>query len=615
MRKQTENFQAETKELLNLMVNSIYTNKEIFLRELISNASDAIDKLKFNALTNTELTKDDTDYKITITPNKDTKTLVIQDNGIGMTFDEVKENIGTIAKSGSKAFIEKFKEAKENESLDIIGQFGVGFYSAFMVADKITLVTKSPLAETYVLWSSNGDGSYEIEEIEKDESLKRGTKIILNMKEDALDFLEEYRLTSLVKKHSNSIKYPIFMNEKRLNEEKPIWKMAKEELTDEKYNEFYKNTFYDFEDPLMHFHFKVQGSLEYTALLYVPKRTPMDFYTRDYKRGLALYSKNVFIMDKAEKLIPEYFSFVKGVVDTDNLSLNISREILQQNDELDKIAKNIEKKISTEFQKLIKEDREKYITLWEAFGRSIKFGVQDMYGIHKDKLKDLIIFKSSFEEENKDNKDKYTTLKEYVSRMKEDQKEIIYVSGDNLELLKSLPKVKALKEKGIEVLYFTDRIDEFTIKALSEYEGKQFKSVNDAEFEDDNSENKEEKENLVKENKPLLDRIKNILGEKIAEIKLNNNLGSGAVALSSKGNISLDMEKTLSSLPGNENIKAEKVLELNPNHPLFNKIKDSDDESLSDIIYILYNEALVMEGFTMDNPVEFSDKLNKILSK
>ena len=608
MRKQTENFQAETKELLNLMVNSIYTNKEIFLRELVSNASDAIDKLRFRALTDTELLKDGSDFKITIAADKENKTLTICDNGIGMTFDEVNENIGTIAKSGSKAFIEKFKEAKENSEIDIIGQFGVGFYSAFMVADKITLLTKSPLSELTVLWSSNGDGSYNIEETENSNDLKRGTKIILHMKEDALDFLEDYKISSLIKKHSNSIKYPIFMGEKKLNDEKPLWKMDKKDITEEQYNEFYKHTFYDFEDPLLHFHFKVQGSLEYTALIYVPKRTPMDFYSRDYKRGLQLYSKNVFIMDKAEKLIPEYFSFMKGIVDTDNLSLNISREILQQNDELEKISKNIEKKITTELQKLIKEDREKYITLWEAFGRSIKFGVQDMYGIYKGKLKDLLIFKSSFE-------DKYVTLKEYVERMKEDQKEILYVSGENIEVLKSLPKMKVLKDKGLEVLYLTDRIDEFTIKALMEYDEKQFKSINASDFELDDEKTKEEKENLAKENKPLLERIKNLLGEKIAEVKLNNGLGSGAAGLSAKGEISLEMERTLSEIPGNENIKAEKILELNPNHPMFEKIKNSDDETLKDLIYILYNQSLMIEGFPMENPVEFADKVNKILSK
>lgn len=609
MRKQTENFQAETKELLNLMVHSIYTNKEIFLRELISNASDAIDKLKFKALTDTELLKDGSDFKITISADKDNKTLTICDNGIGMTFEEVNENIGTIAKSGSKAFIEKFKEAKENSDIDIIGQFGVGFYSAFMVADKITLFTKSPASDVTVTWSSNGDGSYNIEEIENSNDLKRGTKIILQMKEDALDFLEDYRISSLVKKHSNSIKYPIFMGEEKLNDEKPIWKLDKKDITDEQYNEFYKHTFFDYEEPLLHFHFKVQGSLEYTALIYIPKRTPMDFYTRDYKRGLQLYCKNVFIMENAESLIPEYFSFMKGVVDTDELSLNISREILQQNTELDKIAKNIEKKISSELQKLLKEDKEKYITLWEAFGRSIKFGVQDMYGIHKDKLKDLLIFKSSLD-------DSYTTLKDYVSRMKEDQKEILYVSGENIEVLKSLPKMKVLKDKGLEVLFLTDRIDEFTLKTLMEYEGKSFKSINASDFDLDDDETKKEKENLAKENKPLLERIKNLLGEKISEVRLNNNLGNGAAGLASKGEISLEMEKTLSQIPGNENVKAEKILELNPNHPVFEKIKNtSNDEELKDLIYILYNQSLLIEGFSIENPVEFAEKISKVLAK
>ena len=609
MRRQTENFQAETKELLNLMVHSIYTNKEIFLRELISNASDAVDKLRFKALTDTELLKDGNDFKITISADKDNKTLIICDNGIGMTFDEVNENIGTIAKSGSKAFIEKFKEAKENSDIDIIGQFGVGFYSAFMVADNITILTKSPASDLTVKWSSNGDGSYNIEEIENSDDLKRGTKIILHLKDDETEFLEDYKISSLVKKHSNSIKYPIFLKDERLNDEKPIWKMDKKDITDEQYNEFYKHTFYDFEDPLLHFHFKVQGSLEYTALIYVPKRTPMDFYTRDYKRGLQLYCKNVFIMDKAENLIPEYFSFIKGIVDTDELSLNISREILQQNTELDKIAKNIEKKISAELQNLLKNDREKYITLWEAFGRSIKFGVQDLYGIYKDKLKDLLIFKSSLE-------DKYVTLKEYIERMKEDQKEILYVSGENIDVLKSLPKMKVLKEKGLEVLFLTDRIDEFTIKALAEYEGKQFKSINDSDFDIDDAETKKEKENLAKKNKTLLERIKNLLGDKVAEVRLNNNLGNGAAGLASKGEVSLEMEKTLSQIPGNENIKAEKILELNPNHPVFEKIKNAEDEeTLKDLMYILYNQSLLIEGFTIENPVEFAEKISKVLAK
>ncbi|NME35094.1 MULTISPECIES: molecular chaperone HtpG [Fusobacterium] len=610
MRKQTENFQAETKELLNLMIHSIYTNKEIFLRELISNASDAIDKLKFKSLTDTELLKDSKDFKIEIKIDKEKNQLIIEDTGIGMTFEEVNENIGTIAKSGSKAFIEKFKEAKENEQLDIIGQFGVGFYSAFMVSSDITLYTKSPYSDVTIKWASKGDGTYEIEEIENLEDLKRGTRIILTINEESKEFLEDYKIRTIVKKHSNSIKYPIYFGEDKLNDETPLWKKDKKDITEEQYNEFYKNTFYDHEDPLLHLHLKVQGSLEYTALIYIPKRTPMDFYTRDYKRGLQLYTKNVFIMENAESLIPEYFSFMKGIVDTDNLSLNISREILQQDNELIKISKNIEKKIETELKKLIKDDREKYITLWEAFGRTIKFGVQDMFGINKEKLQDLLIFKSSFE-------NKYITLKEYVERMKEDQKEIYYVTGENEEFLKVLPKVKVFKDKGFEVLYLIDRIDEFTLKTLMNYDGKQFKSINDSDLSNlEDEKEKETRENLEKENKPLLEKIKNLLGEKIEEVRLNNNLGSGAVGLASKGEISLEMEKTLSEIPGNENIKAQKILEFNPAHPLFEKIKNTTDENqLKDLLYVLYNQSLLVEGLQIENPVEFAEKLNNLIAR
>lgn len=607
MRKETQNFQAETKELLNLMIHSIYSNKEIFIRELISNSSDAIDKLKFNSLTNVELLNDGKDFKIVLKGDKDNGTLEIQDNGIGMTFEEVNENIGTIAKSGSKAFLEKIKEAKENKDLDIIGQFGVGFYSAFMVADKITLLTKSPLSKTTIKWSSNGDGTYEIEEVENLEDLVRGTRIILNLKEDDKDFAEEYKLKSLVKKHSGSIKYPVMLGEEKLNNEKPLWKLDKKDITDEMYNEFYKSTFFDTENPLMSFNFKVQGSLEYNAVLFVPDKTPMDFYTKEYKRGLQLYCKNVFIMESAENLVPEYLRFLKGVVDTDNLSLNISREILQQNNELSKISKNLEKKILGEFSKLLKTDREKYIKFWEIFGQTIKFGIQELFGLNKEKLQDLVIFKSSFE-------DKYVTFKEYVDRMPSDQEDIFYVTGESEEMVKSLPKLKALKEKGFEVLYFTDRIDEFTIKTLTEYSGKKFKSITASDFKLNEEEAKKD-ENLEKENKPILDKFKDLLGDKIAEVKLGNNLGSSAVAMTSKGEISLEMEKTLSQIPGNDKIKAEKILELNPEHPLFEKLKNANDEEAGDLLEILYDQALLIEGFKIENPITFAEKLNKILSK
>ncbi|MGL4945302.1 MAG: molecular chaperone HtpG, partial [Fusobacteriaceae bacterium] len=445
MRKEQKSFQAETKELLNLMIHSIYTHKEIFLRELISNASDAIDKVKFKSLTDSEILKSGEEFQIKISSDAENKKLIIEDNGIGMSYDEVLENIGTIAKSGSKAFKDSLKESEKKGDTDIIGQFGVGFYSAFMVADEITLETKSPYSGKGVKWSSKGDGSYEIEEIEKEE---RGTKITLHIREEEEDekYLQEYQLKSLVKKYSDYVKYPIMIGEERANSTKPIWKTSKNELNDEKYNEFYKSNFHDWEDPLHHMHLDIQGSLEYTALLYIPGKAPYDFYTRDFKRGLQLYTKNVFIMDRCEELIPEYLSFVKGLVQCDTLSLNISREILQKNSELSAIAKNLEKKIIGELEKTLKNDRDKYIKIWEAFGRNIKYGVQDMFGMNREKLQNLLLFKSS-------KKDEYVTLKEYTENMDGEQKEIYYVSGEDISILKTHPKVKSLLNKGLEVLF------------------------------------------------------------------------------------------------------------------------------------------------------------------
>ena len=561
MRKEAKMFQAETKELLNLMIHSIYTNREIFLRELISNASDAIDKIKFEALTNSEILGEDKDFKITLSVNKDKKEITITDNGIGMTYDEVAENIGTIAKSGSKAFKEKLENTSKDD-IDIIGQFGVGFYSGFMVADKMTLITKSPKSDMGVKWTSTGDGSYEIEEFEKKE---RGTSITLTIKdgEEFMTFLEDWKIRDLVKKYSDYVRYPIIFNDETINSTKPIWKTDKSQLKDENYNEFYKSTFHDWEDPMFHFHLKVQGSIEYTALLYIPKKAPMDFYSKDYKKGLQLYTKNVFIMDKCDELIPEYFSFVKGLVDCDDLSLNISREILQQNSELTAISKNLEKKIISELEYILKNDREKYIEFWEAFGRNIKFGIHDMFGMNKDKLQNLLIFRSSLD-------DKYVTLKEYVERMGEEKKEILYVVGEDLATVKSLPKMEALKEKGIEVLILTDKIDEFALKTMNEFEGKTFKSISDSDFKlEENKEKEEEIKKLSEDNKSMLDKIKESLTGKIVDVELSNNLGSGASALLAKGEISLEMEKVLSQIPGNENIKAEKILALNPEHPLF----------------------------------------------
>lgn len=606
MRKEAKVFQAETKELLNLMIHSIYTNKEIFLRELISNASDAIDKLKFESLTNSEILGEDRDFKITISVDKDKKEITISDNGIGMTYEEVAENIGTIAKSGSKAFKEKLENISKDD-IDIIGQFGVGFYSGFMVADKMTLVTKSPKSDIGVKWTSTGDGSYEIEEYEKTE---RGTTITLTIKEgeEYIGFLEEWKIRDLVKKYSDYVRYPIIFKDETINSTKPIWKTDKSQLKDENYNEFYKSNFHDWEDPMFHFHLKVQGNIEYTALLYIPKKAPMDFYSKDYKKGLQLYTKNVFIMDKCDELIPEYFSFIKGLVDCDDLSLNISREILQQNSELTAISKNLEKKIISELEYILKNDREKYIEFWEAFGRNIKFGIHDMFGMNKDKLQNLLIFRSSLD-------DKYVTLKEYVERMGEEKKEILYVVGEDLATIKSLPKMEALKEKGIEVLILTDKIDEFALKTMNEFAGKNFKSINDSDFKlEENKEKEEEIKKLSEDNRTMLDKIKESLAGKIVDVELSNNLGSGASALLAKGEISLEMEKVLSQIPGNENIKAEKVLALNPEHPLFAKLQECKDTSkFNDLLEVLYTEALMLEGFQIENPVDFIKKLNNLL--
>lgn len=605
MKKETKVFQAETKELLNLMVHSIYTHKEIFLRELISNASDATDKLKFKALTDTHILDSSEELCITIVPNEELKTLTIADHGIGMIFEEVVENIGTIAKSGSKAFLNSLEEAKKNNDLNIIGQFGVGFYSAFMVADKIVLETKSPYSDKGVRWTSTGEGSYEIEEIDRTE---RGTSITLYLKdeEDDKEFLNEYKIKGLVKKYSDYVKYPIMLNNERINSTKPIWKTPKDELKDEDYNEFYKSTYHDWQDPLFHFNFNVQGNLEYNAILFIPQVPPYDLYTREYKRGLQLYTKNVFIMDKCEELIPQYFNFIKGLVDTDDLSLNISREILQKTHQLKAISKNLEKKIISEFEKLLSTDRDKYIKFWKVFGKHIKFGVHENFGLNKDKLENLLLFKSSKNLE-------YTSLKEYVERMKEDQKDIYYAVGENIDILQRMPKVLNVLNKGFEVLYLTEGADEFALKAMNSFQEKPFKSVNEVTFETEKE--KEELKKLAEINKSLLDKIKETLKDKVTEIKLNPELGDSSVSLSSKGEVSLEMEKLLSQIPGNEGVKAEKVLEINPNHPLFNKLQNASEAELKDLSDILYSQGLLVEGFTLENPLDFVTKLNNILSK
>ena len=607
MRKEEKIFKAETKELLNLMIHSIYTNKEIFLRELISNANDAIDKLKFQSLTNNELLKGDDKFKIEISVDKDNGTLTIKDNGIGMTYDEVDENIGTIAKSGSKVFKEQLEAAKKAD-IDIIGQFGVGFYSAFIVADKVTLETRSPYSENGVRWVSSGDGNYEIEEISKE---NRGTEITLHLKdgEEYSEFLEEWKIKDLVKKYSNYIRYEIYFKDEVINSTKPIWKRDKKELKDEDYNEFYKTTFHDWNDPLFHINLKVQGNIEYNALLFIPKKLPFDYYTKNFKRGLQLYTKNVFIMEKCEDLIPEYFNFISGLVDCDSLSLNISREILQQNSELQAISKNLEKKIISELEKVLKNDREKYIEFWKEFGRCIKGGVQDMFGMNKEKLQDLLIFISSHD-------DKYTTLKEYVDRMGE-TKEILYVPAESIDAVKALPKMEKLKEQGREVLILTDKIDEFTLMAMRDYSGKEFKSINSSDFKlSDDKEKEEEVKKIADENKTLIEKAKEFLKDKVNEVELSNNIGNSASALLAKGGFSLEMEKTLSEMTNNNDApKAEKILAINPEHVLFDKLKAAEGtDNFNKLVDILYNQALLLEGFSIENPVEFIKNLNDLLA-
>ena len=606
MRKEEKIFKAETKELLNLMIHSIYTNKEIFLRELISNANDAIDKLKFQSLTNNELLKGDDKFKIEITVDKDNGTLTIKDNGIGMTYDEVDENIGTIAKSGSKVFKEQLEAAKKAD-IDIIGQFGVGFYSAFIVADKVTLETRSPYSENGVRWVSSGDGNYEIEEISKE---NRGTEITLHLKdgEEYSEFLEEWKIKELVKKYSNYIRYEIYFKDEVINSTKPIWKRDKKELKDEDYNEFYKATFHDWNDPLFHINLKVQGNIEYNALLFIPKKLPFDYYTKNFKRGLQLYTKNVFIMEKCEDLIPEYFNFISGLVDCDSLSLNISREILQQNSELQAISKNLEKKIISELEKVLKNDREKYIEFWKEFGRCIKGGVQDMFGMNKEKLQDLLIFVSSYD-------DKYTTLKEYVDRM-EENKEILYVPAESIDAVKALPKMEKLKEQGREVLILTDKIDEFTLMVMRDYSGKEFKSINSSDFKlSDDKEKEEEIKKIADENKTLIEKAKEFLKDKVNEVELSNNIGNSASSLLAKGGLSLEMEKTLSEMTNNNDApKAEKILAINPEHVLFDKLKAAEGtENFNKLVDVLYNQALLLEGFSIENPVEFIKNLNDLL--
>ena len=618
-------FQAESKRLLDLMINSIYTHHEVFLRELISNASDAIDKIYYKALTDENLTFNQDDYYIKVIPNKDERTLKIIDTGIGMTKEELENNLGTIAKSGSLAFKNE-NEIKDGH--DIIGQFGVGFYAAFMVADVVTVVSKSLESDTAYKWVSEGVDGYTIEQAEKDSV---GTEIILKIKENTEDdnydeFLEEYRLTSIIKKYSDFIRYPIKMDVTKsrpkedaenefeeytevetINSMVPIWKKNKNELTTEDYEKFYQEKRYGFDKPLKTIHTSVDGTIRYHALLYIPEKMPFDYYSQDFEKGLELYSSGVLIMEKCADLLPDYFSFVKGLVDSEDLSLNISREMLQHDRQLKLIAKNINKKIKNELQSLLKNEREKYEDFYDAFGRQLKYGVYSDFGQHKDDLQDLLMFYSSKEK-------KLVTLAEYVSRMPEDQKYIYYATGESNERIDKLPQTELVSDKGYEILYFTDEIDEFAIKMLMNYKEKEFKSVSsgDLGFEEEQKETEEE----VKENKELFHSMKEILAGKVKDVRVSKRLKNHPVCLTADGEISIEMEKVLNAMPNNQEVKADKVLEINANHEVFTSLKDAyenDKEKLDLFTNLLYNQALLIEGLPIQDPVEFTNDICKVM--
>jgi molecular chaperone HtpG len=626
MLKETLEFQTETSELLNLVIHSIYTHKEIFLRELISNASDAIDKLKFLSITDKNLLEEDEDFKINIFTSKDENFIKISDNGIGMNHDELISNLGTIARSGSKAFMNALKESQKKSDLDIIGQFGVGFYSAFMVADKITVLTRKAGEDKAYKWESDGKNNFIIEESKKE---KRGTEITLHIRKDEEnpneEYLEEFKIRELIKKYSDYVRYSINLEVETLEEDKkikkmetlnsmvPIWKKNKKDVTEEEYNEFYMSKFHDWEPPLMNIHIKVEGNIDYSALLYIPSKTPMDFYTKDYEKGVQLYTKNIFIMEKCKELIPDHFRFIKGLVDSSDFSLNISREILQQDKQLHILGKNIQKKIQRELEDLLKNDRDKYQSFWGSFGTDIKAGIYGEYGLYKDSLKKLLIFHSTYN-------DKQTTLSEYVERMQEDQKYIYYVSGEELESLKKMPQMEAVKEKGYEVLFFNERVDEFAIRTLMEFEGKPFKSVTESNLNLEDDIEKKILEESEGENKNLLDEIQSSLKDKISKVKLTNRLKSSAVCLvSGENGVSFEMEKLMKEMPGvDQSVKAERILEINPTHDLFKALKSIYEKSPEDVgeyADILYNQALLIEGFQLDDPVEFSNKITKLMIK
>lgn len=628
---QTKEFKAESKRLLDMMINSIYTHKEIFLREIISNASDAIDKLYFKSLTDTSVGMKKSDFAINIAIDKENRTLTVSDNGIGMTEEDLENNLGTIANSGSFAFK---KDNDLGDDVDIIGQFGVGFYSTFMVAKEVTVVTKAFGNDQAYKWTSDGVEGYTIEECDKPDGA--GTTITLKLKDDTDDekystYLDQYQIQSLVKKYSDYIRFPIRMevdhthyNEEgkepevhkaieTLNSMTPIWKKNKSELKDEDYNNFYMEKFGDYEPPVAHIHSKNEGVATYDALLYIPARAPFDYYSKDYEKGLQLYSSGVMIMEKCADLLPDWFSFVKGVVDSEDLSLNISRELLQQDRQLKIIAKNLEKSIKNELAKLLKNDREKYEKFYSVFGLQFKFGIYQSYGAANETLKDLLMFPSSFDGKN-------VTLKEYVSRMKEDQKEIYYACGETKERIEMLPQLEKIKDKGYEVLYFTQDVDEFAIKVMINYDGKPFKSISDADLDLDTEEEKEEAKKLDEENKDMFTFMQEAIADKVKTVRLSKKLKTHPVCLSSDGSITIEMEKVLNAMPQNDGnkVKAEKALEINPNHPIFEKLKDlyaNDKDKLKDYTKLLYDQALLIEGMSIDNPVEFANLVCELMTK
>lgn len=630
MRK--KQFKAESKKLLDMMINSIYTHKEIFLRELISNASDAIDKLYFKSLTDDSVGMNRSDFQIRIDTDKDNRTLTITDNGIGMTAEELEQNLGTIAKSGSLNF-KKENDTEKAEDIEVIGQFGVGFYSAFMVADKVTVVSKAFGSDTANEWVSSGADGYTMTPCEKDTV---GTVITLHIKENTEnenydEFLEPYRIQSLVKKYSDYIRYPIVMQmshqvpdpdkegetitevaDETLNSMVPIWRKSKSELKPEDYNEFYKQRFMDYDDPLHVIHTKTEGQATFDALLYIPKNPPFDYYTKEFEKGLALYSNGVLIMEKCADLLPDYFSFVRGLVDSADLSLNISREMLQHDHQLKIIAKAIDKKIKSELAKMMKNQRDEYEEFFKTFGVQLKFGVYANYGIEKDNLKDLLLFKSS-------NSDKMTSLKEYVERMPEGQDTIYYACGDSVEKIALLPQTDAVRSKGYEVLYLTDDVDEFALQVLVSYDDKKFANITKDEL---NLESEEEKKAIEKKNedsKDLLDAMKEALGDEVSSVKFSGSLGSHAVCLSAEGYVSMEMEKVLNSMPGsNGGVKAQLVLEINDTHPIAEKLFTlfkEDPEQLKKYTSVLYNQARLISGLDIKNPTELADMIVDMMVK